>query len=47
MTEAHRSGRHIGMPLDAFGEKGGLLVLGDALLPGPAAAIRYAIVGSI
>jgi DNA-binding HxlR family transcriptional regulator len=44
MTEAHRSGCPISMPLDIFGEKWSLLILRGALLPGSAAAIRRAIV---
>jgi DNA-binding HxlR family transcriptional regulator len=44
MTEAHRSGSPISMPLDIFGEKWSLLILRGALLPGSAAAIRRAIV---
>jgi DNA-binding HxlR family transcriptional regulator len=44
MSEAHRSGCPISMPLDIFGEKWSLLILRGALLPGSAAAIRRAIV---
>jgi hypothetical protein len=44
MTETHRSGCPISMPLDIFGEKWSRLILRGTLLPGSAAAIRRAIV---
>jgi DNA-binding HxlR family transcriptional regulator len=47
MTEVHRSGCPISMPLDVFGEKWSLLILRGTLLPGSAAAIRRAIVDLI
>jgi hypothetical protein len=47
MTEAHRSGCPINLPLEVFGGKSGLLVLRDIILPSFAVTIRCAIVGSV
>ena len=47
MTEAHRSGCPINLPLEVFGGKGGLLVLRDIILPRFSVTIRCAIVGSV
>jgi hypothetical protein len=47
MTEAHRSGCPVNLPLEVFGDKWSLLILRDMVLPGPAAAIRCAINGLV
>jgi len=47
MTEAHRSGCPINLPLELFGGKGGLLVLRNIILPSFSVTIRCAIVGSV
>ena len=47
MTEAHHSGCPVNLPLEVFGDEWSLLILRDMILPGLAAAIRCAIVGSV
>ncbi len=47
MSETHRSGCPLNLPLEIFGDERSLHILRDTLLPGGAAAIGCAIVGRV